>query len=221
MFAAVLFDMDGLLLDSERVLMRAWTTAAALEGRAIGDEVYASVIGRAAQDSHALFVAMLGGLATYERLRASVQADLQRARASDQVVFPLKDGAVELLAALRARGVRCAVASSSSAAEIRHRLEVVGVLAHFDAVAGGDEVTRGKPDPEVYHLAAERLGLPATACVAFEDSENGARAALASGAALVVVPDLRRPAQDVLARSLNVFATLHEAHDHLPRWFPG
>jgi HAD superfamily hydrolase (TIGR01509 family) len=218
MFDAVLFDMDGLLLDSERVLMRAWTAAAAGEGLAIPDEVYARVVGRAAQDSHRLFVEMFGGLETYERLRDKVQADLRRD--ARQAVFPLKPGVAELLTALRARGVPCAVASSTRVEEIRHRLDAVGVLAQFDAVAGGNEVTRGKPDPEVYRLAAERIGIPATACLAFEDSENGARAALAAGAALVVVPDLRRPAQGVLDRCLHVFESLHDAQGHLPRWFP-
>ncbi len=219
MFDAVLFDMDGLLLDSERVLMHAWTAAAALEGRVIRDEVYASVIGRAAKESTrsswrcSADLRPMNGCA--RRSRHSCIATPTRS------CFPLKQGVVELLAALRSRGVPCAVASSSRAEEIRHRLEAVGVLEHFDAVAGGNEVTQGKPDPAVYRLAAERLGVPATACVAFEDSENGARAALAAGAALVVVPDLRPPPQDILTRSLHVFESLDDAHDHLPRWFPG
>ena len=218
MFDAALFDMDGLLLDSERVHRRAWTAAAATEGIEIPAEVYSQVIGRAAQDAHRLFVDMMGGPATYERLREKVQADLHRD--GRPPVFPLKPGVGELLAALRARRVSCAVASSTSADEIRRRLDAVGVLTQFDAVAGGNEVVRGKPDPAIYHLAAERLGVSASACVAFEDSENGARAALAAGTALVVVPDLRRPPPDVLARSLHVFDSLHEAHPHLPRWFP-
>jgi beta-phosphoglucomutase-like phosphatase (HAD superfamily) len=220
MFDAVLFDMDGLLLDSERVLMRAWTSAAALEGCVISEETYASVIGRSAQESHAMFVEMLGGAAVHARLRDRVQADLRRGSDPGQVLFPLKEGVVELLTALRARGVPLAVASSSSADEIRHRLEVTGVLGHFDAVAGGNEVTLSKPDPAVYGLAAERLGLNAGACLAFEDSENGARAALAAGAALVIVPDVHRPPHDVLSRCLHVFESLHDAHEHLPRWFP-
>lgn len=220
MFDAVLFDMDGLLLDSERVLMHAWTAAAADEGIVIRPEVYAGVIGRAAQESHQLFVAMLGGPATYARLRARVQAAMDARRGQGGAVFPLKAGVVELLEALRARSVPCAVASSSRAEEIRHRLEAVGVLACFDTIAGGNEVPRGKPDPAVYQLAADRLGIPAPSCVAFEDSENGARAALAAGAALVLVPDLRRPADDVMHRSLHVLGTLHDALEHLPHWFP-
>jgi beta-phosphoglucomutase-like phosphatase (HAD superfamily) len=217
-FDAVLFDMDGLLLDSERVLMRAWTAAAAEEGLVIRPEVYAGVIGRASQESHRLFVDMFGGPATYGRLRERV--DVRIGRIGGHAVFPLKDGVVELLGELRARDVPCAVASSSGADEIRHRLDAVGVLSHFAAVAGGNEVAQGKPDPAVYRLAAQRLGIPATACLAFEDSENGARAALAAGAQLVVVPDLRRPADDVIARSLHVFGSLHDARAHVPRWFP-
>jgi len=218
-FDAVLFDMDGLLLDSERVLMHAWTAAAAEEGLLIRPEIYAGVIGRAAQESHRLFVEMFGGLATYQRLRERVDGLIGRDR-EGQVVFPLKDGVVELLRELRARGVPCAVASSSGAAEIRHRLDAVGVLSQFTAVAGGNEVAQGKPDPAVYRLAAQRLGIAATACLAFEDSENGARAALAAGAQLVVVPDLRRPAEDIIARSLHVFDSLHDARAHVSRWFP-
>ena len=218
MFDAVLFDMDGLLLDSERVLMRAWTSAAAEEGITVPPELYSGVIGRAAKESHQLFVAMFGGDATHQRLRERVDVLLGRDRG--RPVFPLKEGVVELLDALRARSVPCAVASSSGADEIRHRLAAVGVLSHFSAVAGGNEVAQGKPDPAVYRLAAQRLGIPATACLAFEDSENGSRAALAAGAQLVVVPDLRRPPQDVIARSLHVFDSLHDAQPHLSRWFP-
>jgi HAD superfamily hydrolase (TIGR01509 family) len=218
MFDAVLFDMDGLLLDSERVLMRAWTAAAAEEGITIPADVYAGVVGRAAQESRRLFTEMFGGEDTHARLRRKVEASLDQARGAP--VFPLKPGVVELLAALRRRRVPCAVASSSGADEIRHRLDAVGVLQHFDAVAGGNEVPRGKPDPAVYALAASRIGIPAASCLAFEDSENGARAALAAGATLVVVPDLRRPAADVMARCLQELESLHQAVEHLPRWFP-
>jgi beta-phosphoglucomutase-like phosphatase (HAD superfamily) len=217
-FDAVLFDMDGLLLDSERVLMRAWTSAAAEEGIVVPADIYSGVIGRAAKESHRLFVEMFGGDATYQRLRERVDVLIGRDRV--RPVFPLKEGVVELLDALRARRVPCAVASSSGAHEIRHRLEAVGVLSHFAAVAGGNEVAQGKPDPAVYRLAAQRLGLAATACIAFEDSENGSRAALAAGAQLIIVPDLRRPPQDVIDRSLHVFDSLHDARPYLTRWFP-
>jgi beta-phosphoglucomutase-like phosphatase (HAD superfamily) len=121
---------------------------------------------------------------------------------------------------LEAAGVPCGVASSSRVAEIRHRLGAVGVLRFFRAVTGGDEVPRGKPDPAIYLLAASRLGAAPADCIAFEDSENGAKAAQAAGIRVVVVPDLRHPAPEVLARSHRVLGSLEEATAHVPHWFP-
>ena len=120
----------------------------------------------------------------------------------------------------RAAGIPCAVASSSSVDEIRHRLGHVDVLKYFRSIAGGNEVTHGKPDPALYLLAAARLGVAPEDCIAFEDSENGARAAQAAGIRVVVVPDLRHPAPDVLARSHGVLASLEDAMTHMPHWFP-
>jgi beta-phosphoglucomutase-like phosphatase (HAD superfamily) len=112
------------------------------------------------------------------------------------------------------------VASSSRVEEIRHRLGHVGVLDHFDVVTGGDEVPRGKPDPAIYRLAASRLGVAPADCIAFEDSENGARAAQAAGIRVVIVPDLKRPANEVLARAHGVIDSLEDALAHVPHWFP-
>ena len=116
-------------------------------------------------------------------------------------MFPLKTGALPLLEALHAAGIPCAVASSSSVDEIRHRLGHVDVLKYFRSIAGGDEVTHGKPDPALYLLAAARLGVAPEDCIAFEDSENGARAAQAAGVRVVIVPDLKHPPEDVAARA--------------------
>ncbi len=91
------------------------------------------------------------------------------------------------------------------------------MLQHFHAWAGGNEVPRGKPDPALYQLAAVRLGVDPAQCLAFEDSENGARAAQAAGVAVVIVPDLRAPGIEVVERSHGVLGSLVHAHDHLPR----
>ena len=125
-----------------------------------------------------------------------------------------------MLEALQAAGVPCAVASSSAVKEIRHRLGHVDVLRYFQAVAGGDEVTHGKPDPSLYLLAATRLGVAPADCIAFEDSENGARAAQAAGIRVVIVPDLKQPPEDVAARAHGVIDSLQDALAHVPHWFP-
>ncbi len=112
------------------------------------------------------------------------------------------------------------MASSSTSGQIQACLGSLGVLHHFSAFAGGDEVARAKPDPALYLLAAERLGVDPAECIAFEDSENGAKAALAAGMRVVVVPDLKHPPASIIERAFHVLESLHEAVPHLPRWFP-
>ncbi|MFJ1258120.1 HAD family hydrolase, partial [Cupriavidus sp. CuC1] len=102
---------------------------------------------------------------------------------------------------------------------IKDRLGRVGLLDFFACVSGGDEVRRGKPDPALYQLAAERLGVAPQACLAFEDSENGATAANRSGAQVVVVPDIKPPSPAVTGFSFRILGTLHEAIPYIPRWF--
>ena len=104
--------------------------------------------------------------------------------------------------------------------EIRHRLGHVDVLKYFRCITGGNEVTHGKPDPALYLLAAARLGVAPEHCIAFEDSENGARAAQAAGVRVVIVPDLKHPPADVAARAHGVLGSLSEAIAHVPHWFP-
>jgi beta-phosphoglucomutase-like phosphatase (HAD superfamily) len=93
------------------------------------------------------------------------------------------------------------------------------VLQFFKTIAGGDEVERGKPDPAVYKLAALRLGVPVAACLAFEDSDNGAHAAASAGMAVVVVPDLKPPATSVAELSFRILGKLDVAVDHVSDWF--
>lgn len=218
-YRAAIFDMDGLLIDSERTIMRAWIDAAAAIGVMLRAEAYTPIIGLAELESDAILTRVLGGPAAFSAIRSRAIELLSPG--DEAAVFPLKAGAKELLGSLQAAGVLCGVASSSRAAEIQQRLQDVGVIHYFAAIAGGDEVPRGKPDPAVYELAASRLGVPASACLVFEDSENGALAALAAGAPVVLVPDLRAPSEAVMGRSLRVLGSLHDAIEQVPHWFNG
>lgn len=215
--SAAVFDMDGTLVDSERIIMGAWLAASEQAGRALTHEDYAQVIGLNEQESNVLLTDLLGGVHRFEAVRRTVRQRLSPSPSG--ATFPLKPGVRELLGVLQARGIPCAVASSSSRAEIEDRLTRTGILSCFQAAAGGDEVPRGKPDPAVYHLAAARLGIAPAQCLAFEDSSHGATAALAAGMQVILVPDLRRPEQPVEQAAMAVLDSLAHAVDRVGHWF--
>ena len=133
--------------------------------------------------------------------------------------YAVKAGVVALLQALHARGVPCVVASSTHRAEVERRLAQAGLARYFDGFSGGDEVRRGKPHPDLFLLAAQRAQQAPQDCLVFEDSEHGARGAIAAGMSVVIVPDLKAPSDEARAGCLAVLASLLEAQ-HLVEWFP-
>jgi HAD superfamily hydrolase (TIGR01509 family) len=212
-FTAAIFDMDGLLLDSERVIMRAWMESAQEQGLSLSQADFLLVVGYGSEESRARLSTLLGGQRSFQLVLDRARAKLGAAAG---VVFPLKPGALALLQQLRQRGVPCAVASSTHVQEARRRLAQVGVLEFFQAVAGGDEVPRSKPDPAVYLLAADRLGVAPKCCLAFEDSDHGASAAHAAGLRVVMVPDLK--SHDFGLAYMNLYS-LEDAMPHIDHWF--
>lgn len=214
-YAVAVFDMDGLLLDSERPIRDAWLRSAAELGVALGEADYLGVVGLNHVDSGARMRALFGdddALLAQARQRTD-------ARLAAGPPFTAKPGAARLLRALRAAGIPCAVASSTHVAEVRVRLERAALLEHFDALCGGDEVERGKPNPDLYQLALQRLGVPPESALAFEDSGHGVQAALAAGLATVAVPDLKAPPPEWQARCLAVLPSLEAACAHAGVWF--
>lgn len=189
---AVLLDMDGTLLDSERVYLATWRAAREAAGLAPDDGLYRRLVGLPGPAAAARVRAAEGGAAAAAIER---EWDARIAAAFDDPV-PCKAGAVALLEACRAHGIARVVATSTRTPSARRRLEKAGLLALVDAVVGGDAVERGKPAPDIFLEAARRAGAPPGACAAFEDSETGVAAALAAGlAAVVQVPDLSPPAR--------------------------
>lgn len=122
---------------------------------------------------------------------------------------PLKPGAREILTFLQARGVKLAAASSSGRERILKNFRYAGLDSFFDAVVSGQEVARGKPEPDIFFLAAERIGCLPEACYVFEDSVNGIRAGIAAGCVTVMVPDLARPPEELAVS--RICASLNEA----------
>lgn len=215
-FGAAIFDVDGLLIDSERAIMRLWLRATAGFARPMTESDYIPTIGRAARESAAILIERLGRR-VFERTYADVQTAIQTSDPAQ--IFPPKPGAHDILMRLRAKGVPCVVASSTASAEVRRRLAGVHLLEFFDAVIGGDQVALGKPDPALYRLAAGSLKTPPAKCLAFEDSGHGITAATAAQVSVILVPDLEQPSPASRQNSLATVASLSEAIQHLDSWF--
>lgn len=216
-FRAAIFDMDGLLLDSERPLRTAWLQAARELGAVLHEADYLDLIGRNEADSRERLTAWLAPACSYAQARERAAALLAQSLAG--AGYAVKSGAVRLLEALQARRIPCAVASSTHREEVEWRLNQAGLAAYFDGFNGGDEVARGKPHPDLFLLAAERLSAHPGDCLVFEDSEHGAQGARAAGMSVVVVPDLKHPSDASRQECLAVLASLEEAHARLADWF--
>ncbi|WP_439642533.1 HAD family hydrolase [Gemmatimonas sp.] len=214
---AALFDMDGTLVDSERVILNAWMDSSREFGVPLDPVQYSQVIGLNDEESNQLLITLLGSESTFLSVRSLARSKLHASPGN--VVFPLKSGVLSLLGELRRHNVPCAVASSSTSAEIEDRLTRNGVWQYFGAAAGGNEVHRGKPDPAVYLLAASRLGVAPSQCIAFEDSEHGAAAAAAAGAQVVLVPDITALSAELATSVHMVLRSLDEAVPLVKTWF--
>ena len=187
---AVLFDMDGVIFDSERAVLAVWRELAAeLDLPGIG-EVFLRCVGTNKRRTEEILLAAYPGL-DFPAFDGEVR---RRFRARyDGGRLPVKPGTEQILRALRERSVPLALASSTDSAVVRRELEEAGLLGYFDAVIGGDQVHVSKPNPEIFLLAAQALDAAPEDCFVIEDSFNGIRAARAAGMHGVMVPDLLPP----------------------------
>jgi beta-phosphoglucomutase-like phosphatase (HAD superfamily) len=190
-FTAVILDMDGLMLDTEAVEFRSWQRAAADLGWSITGEQYVQLIGLTDRDSRAMLTAWFAERPASGGSLADIARRAARYRGEEKVL--VKDGLLDLLGWAARERVPVAVASSSTRGTVTARLRNHGLSQAVTAIAGGDEVTHGKPAPDIFLLAARRLGHEPAACVVAEDSDNGIRGAAAAGMTPFLVPDSSIP----------------------------
>ncbi len=207
-FAAVIFDMDGLLLDSERIALTAFTQTCAMFG--LGNET--ALFMRCVGTNQALGEQVLQqGLAGKADARAFRRAwDARYFEATHGKPIPLKAGAVEILDHLSAIQVPAAVATSTAAPRATQKLRDAGILDKFRVLVGGDEVEYSKPHPDIYLRAAQRLCAAPQHCLALEDSENGVRAACAAGMTVIQIPDLVAPSPELQALGHTILRSLQQ-----------
>jgi HAD superfamily hydrolase (TIGR01509 family) len=210
---AVIFDMDGLLLDTEALARRTWGEAAADCGVDLDDALFASLIGRTRRESGAMLEEAFGSSFSLELFR--MRCGERWTACIVETGIPVKTGAMELLDTLDAAGLPRAVATSTSREGARRSLETAGILERFDHVVTGDMVERGKPAPDIFLLAAERLGVEPERCVVLEDSHYGVMAAHAAGMSPIMVPDLLAPTEEIERLAVAVVTSLHDVRDAL------
>ncbi|WDS34647.1 HAD family phosphatase [Pseudoxanthomonas sp.] len=208
---AVIFDMDGLMLDSERASLRSWSRGAREIGLQIEDAFWLRLVG------HSMAACQL---ILRERMEpAQIEALLARCmvlyREEVDAGVPLRPGIHEILQLLAQHGIPCGVATSTRRPLAPHKLETAGLLPYFKAVTAGDDVEHPKPAPDIYLLAAQRMGAAPERCLALEDSPAGVTAALAAGLTVIQVPDLVVPDEALRARGHRIVASLHHARELL------
>lgn len=209
----VIFDMDGLLIDSERAALACWRESAAAQSLAVDDTLWLSMVGLHEAGCAKLLDDMLGSVQA-ERLSLACK---HRYDALLEQGLPLKSGVHALLQDLSGLGVPLAVATSTRGERARIKLARSGIDHFFRHVVTSSDVTHAKPAPDLYLLAAQRLGIPPGECIALEDSEFGVRAAAAAGLRVIQVPDLVPDSE--LSRSLaTVVSDLEAARPLIESW---
>ena len=209
---AVVFDMDGLLVDTEVVVLRAMQRASAMIGGELPPAVFKRMVGLTNEASDAIVVEHFGPGFDLASWSADVSAHFREELAAG---IALKAGVLEILDHLDAAGLPRAIATSSSLASVRHSLGPHGLVERFDALITRDVQTRGKPHPEPYLKAAAALGVDPAVCLALEDSHNGVRAAHAAGMMTIMVPDMLDPTEEMHALCVRIARDLHEVRELL------
>ena len=211
--AGVLFDMDGLMLDTERLSLRAWQAGCAEVGVTLTRAQFLDILGHREADCLRLVKGMHG-----EHLDAELIARATRrhyARLIEECGVPVMPGVPEVLRLLKAAGLPLAVATSTHHEVALKKLSQAGLAHYFREIVGGDMVRHGKPAPDLYLRAADAIGVAPERCLALEDSGPGLRAAHAAGCATVLIPDLKPPTPEVRALAWRVPDSMREFSESL------
>ncbi len=203
--------MDGLILDSERTVLSIWEQIGEKYGFPDIRTYGISVIGKNKKATIDEFERVYGEPGDrYERELREIYNGL-----AAQGKVPLKPHTIELLSAMKNAGMKIAIASSSTREEVTSQMEVLGALPYFDTCVCGDQVTKSKPDPEIFLLACEALGVKPEEGVGLEDSFNGVRSCKASGLYTIMVPDIIQPDDEMKGLADVILPSLKDVQDFL------
>ena len=205
MVKAVIFDLDGLMVDTEPLSQQAWAQAIAPYGHTLDEATYQRMIGLRSDESVQIILQTFALPLTATQLRTHKDDQYRQIRAAG---IPTMPGLWPLLEAIEAQALPWGVATSSPRAQAQEILTQLNLTNRYHTLVGGDEAPHGKPAPDIYLLAAERLNVAPDHCLALEDSLPGSQAALAAGMITVVVPNGRSAAD--FPHAHHILPSLHE-----------
>lgn len=188
-----IFDQDGLMFDTEKIYEECWFAVAEEMQFEIPEGYFAGIRGASGENLMNRIRGFLPNVDvdTYVKKVYELSFQIQDTR------LPEKKGLHEILEFFKQNGVKLAVASSTVRPRVEKNLKKSGILEYFDVLTTGDEVSEGKPNPEIFQKAAKKLGLAPEECYVFEDSFNGVRAGHAAGCCTVMVPDMIQPDEEI------------------------
>ncbi|MFT4561465.1 MAG: HAD superfamily hydrolase (TIGR01509 family) [Gammaproteobacteria bacterium] len=212
-FSAVIFDLDGTLIDSEPVFKLVAKQAASEFNQCFTDELYLNLIGLPNVEVARGIVTAFGEDFPLDEFRVRFE-QYWRVHV-DTYGIPVKSGVLDLIELLNQKNVAYAIATSTPHERARHSLTLAKINHYFDYLIGGDEVENGKPAPDIYVKAAHAIAVPPNRCIALEDSKVGVSSAAAADMYTIMIPDLKPPDEETTARTKRIFASIDDAAGHI------
>ena len=207
-YKAVIFDMDGVIFDSERLVLEGWQEIAAKYGIKGMEEVLPRWLGVNAQATREIFREYYGQDFPYDEYKKEASALFHSRYGNGKL--PLKPGVKELLSYLKENGYLVGLASSTRQAIVEQEIRDAGLMPYFDNLVCGDMLKRSKPEPDIYLKACENLDVEPRMAVAVEDSYNGIRSAKRAGMVPVMVPDMVQPDEEMRSLAHKICKDLFE-----------
>lgn len=213
MIKAVIFDMDGLMIDSERVTFEGYQHVLAKENLTMSEEKYKTLLGKPVKAVHDLFKEDYGPQYDVEQIIKDVHAYIAKRFETEGV--PLKPGLVELLKYLKENNYKTIIATSSHRNRVDLIVKQAQIDQYFDDSICGDEVTKGKPNPEVFLKACQKLQVSPQDALVLEDSESGINAAYNADIKVIGIPDMKYPEEKYVKMTYKIMDNLFQVKDFL------
>ena len=209
----IIFDMDGTMFDTESIYQKGWELRAYRYEQVYNPEFQIAACGTTGETMRRIVNEYYPGIDAENFIKDCSKWVKEQVK----IELPEKPGLHEILDYVKAKGWKMAVASGSRMEMIEHNLKKAGIYDMFDALASGHEVENGKPAPDVFLLAAERLGLDPSECFVIEDGANGVRAGVAAGCDTIMVPDLIEADDEMREITMGICDTLLDVIEFLEK----